>query len=630
MVPVIFDIRKHIIELPTNQDRSMPDTLEAGLTGSGKRRHVNQYHFERSQIVKKAKSTTETELIQIRKVYETDSSSSDEFSEDGAHNEGYILVDASDEISLESSSSDASGGNSPLPESSARVLANSTISTRKQGASESHRIKTTVDDDFVVMKKQVISQLNGRAKFPNLHRSSLVNHFHEISKMFEYCVEGGEGHSLLLIGPRASGKSCIVDAALDHLAAGHSESSFITVRLNAYMHGDDRVALREIARQLDDKLETENGFERWSTSETFSNILSILETNIFKSDEGNEDDEANDTAADTNAASKGDNTLVAILFIIDEFEKFTNNSKQTLLYNLFDMSQYSATPICVVGMSTKVTTREMLEKRVKSRFSQRIISINKASTIEDFWQDFKLNLIINEESVQGKIKDVSMVDQWNKQIESLYDASNSPLKKLVLENYFTVKNFKHLANACLPAIVSCLDLADLHKFDNFTLYHKVNDRNNIQNIIGSLSYLETLLVIAAARWVAKSEIPIINFNLAYAEYQTMIKSLNLQNSSAASSNLSAIDATILASIKVNQKIWSPTVLRNSWETLYKCGILLDSAGVTTNSEGNIITNVNKNKSYTVEENKMIQLDVTLQELNSIFDSSNIFNRFTKL
>ncbi|KAG7194179.1 uncharacterized protein KQ657_004888 [Scheffersomyces spartinae] len=597
-----------------------------GSETGGSKRHANQYQFERNQIVKKAKSTTETELIQIRKVYETDSSSSDELFNGDHSDEGNIQNDISGgEISLESSSSDISGRSTPIHEPTTI----STTSEQQHGVAT--KLKTTIttatinDDDFNVLKRQVISQLNGRSKFPNLHKSSLANHYHEITKMFEYCVEGGEGHSLLLIGPRASGKSCIVDAALELLADGHVGNSFITVRLNAYMHGDDRVALREIARQLDQNYEIEGGFERWSTSETFTNILKILETNIFKTEQQEEAQEE----LETNKEYEED-LQMSIIFIIDEFEKFTNNSKQTLLYNLFDMSQYSATPICVVGMSTKVTTREMLEKRVKSRFSQRVISINKPSTIEEFWQDFKLNLIVSEELVQHRLKDIANVYKWNKQIEDLYETSNSPLKKLVLENYFTVKNFKHLANACLPAIVGCHDFKDLHKFENFTLYQKVNDNNNIQNIIGSLSYLETLLVIAAARWVAKSEIPIINFNLAYAEYQAMIKSLNLQNSSAASSNLSAIDSTILASIKVNQKIWSPVVLRNSWETLYKCGILLDSAGVTTNSEGNIITNVNKNKSYTVEENKMIQLDVTLQELNSIFDSSSIFNRFTKL
>ena len=102
--------------------------------------------------------------------------------------------------------------------------------------------------------------------------------------MFEHTVRDNEGHSLLIIGPRSSGKTAIIQHALDDLSCKYP-GQFITVRLNAYLHNDDIVALREVARQLDynaKKLRTSDdvssgNFEQRSISDTFTNILSILD-----------------------------------------------------------------------------------------------------------------------------------------------------------------------------------------------------------------------------------------------------------------------------------------------------------------------------------------------------------------
>ena len=38
-----------------------------------------------------------------------------------------------------------------------------------------------------------------------------------------------------------------------------------------------------------------------------------------------------------------------VVFILDEFDLFADRRNQTLLYNLFDISQMKQTPICVIG-----------------------------------------------------------------------------------------------------------------------------------------------------------------------------------------------------------------------------------------------------------------------------------------
>ena len=61
----------------------------------------------------------------------------------------------------------------------------------------------------------------------------------------------GESNSVLLLGGPGSAKSAIVATALDQLKQDHLETgSFYTIRLDGQVQTDDKIALREIARQL--------------------------------------------------------------------------------------------------------------------------------------------------------------------------------------------------------------------------------------------------------------------------------------------------------------------------------------------------------------------------------------------
>jgi len=61
----------------------------------------------------------------------------------------------------------------------------------------------------------------------------------------------GESNSLLLLGGPGSGKSAIVNSALNQLKQNHPEvGTFYTIRLDGQIQTDDKIALREIARQL--------------------------------------------------------------------------------------------------------------------------------------------------------------------------------------------------------------------------------------------------------------------------------------------------------------------------------------------------------------------------------------------
>lgn len=45
-----------------------------------------------------------------------------------------------------------------------------------------------------------------------------------------------------------------------------------------------------------------------------------------------------------------------VLFILDEFDLFAHHKNQTLLYNLFDVSQSAQAPIAVVGVTCRLVS----------------------------------------------------------------------------------------------------------------------------------------------------------------------------------------------------------------------------------------------------------------------------------
>ena len=117
------------------------------------------------------------------------------------------------------------------------------------------------------------------------------------------------------------------------------------IKLSGLVQSEDRVALRDITKQLN--LENVVGDKVFGS---FAEHLSFLLAS-FKT---------------------GDSvTSKPIIFILDVFESFCSQKNQILLYNLFDVAQSQAVPICVIGLSSQIDVTERLEKRVKSRFSHR-------------------------------------------------------------------------------------------------------------------------------------------------------------------------------------------------------------------------------------------------------------------
>lgn len=465
-------------------------------------------------------------------------------------------------------------------------------------------------DDTQLLKRTVMAQLTGRA-FPALEESLLAQTYKDVHKVLQHTVGDRESTSALLIGPRGTGKTLVVNRALSNLRERYGKL-FITIKLNAFLHTDDNLAFREIARQLDlntsgtdDRTRT---FEQRAISDTVTNVLLALDSN------------ASPTKSDEDFKSS-----TPVVFIIDEIEMFTASNKQTLLYNLFELSQSSKIPIGVIGVGTKFTTRELLEKRVRSRFSQRIITTQLPITVEDFWASAKLSLKVHS-SAMSQFSDVSYPTQWNQNIDEALDRP-SKLARVVYKIFFSTKSYKDLNNSFMVPVSLLSPSQPFLNESKLESYILMQSQGTIQSIIRSLSGAELLLTIAAARWIVKSEVPQVNFNLAYKEYTDMMKQFNAE-ATTLSSNTSHIDNTVLAGIKVNQRILSSKIMRDCWDNLYKYGLLFDA--ITSNNEVNANNNLNMYKQVVLDVSKTLQVDITLEELGQLIPDGDFYKKLTKL
>jgi hypothetical protein len=116
-------------------------------------------------------------------------------------------------------------------------------------------------------------------------------------------------------------------------------------------------------------------------------------------------------------------TSQSIVFVIDEFDMFASHPRQTLLYNLFDIAQSRKAPIAVVGCTTRLDVVEMLEKRVKSRFSHRYVYLSLPKSLPAYWQVCRQGLTVDSDEAEKEGINTyleghaAFQEYWNKKIE---------------------------------------------------------------------------------------------------------------------------------------------------------------------------------------------------------------------
>ncbi|KAJ8311936.1 hypothetical protein KUTeg_010512 [Tegillarca granosa] len=172
------------------------------------------------------------------------------------------------------------------------------------------------------------------------------------------------------------------------------------ILVKGLLQTDDRVALSEITRQL--QLENTVGDRVFGSFA--ENLQFLLE-----------------------ALKSGDQSSKPILFILEEFDLFSHHKNQTLLYNLFDISQSRQAPICVLGLTCRLDVIELLEKRVKSRFSHRQIHLFNNLNFDDYKEIFIIYLKLEEDFPNKKY-----AKEWNLNVQSLTAITGISILELCL------------------------------------------------------------------------------------------------------------------------------------------------------------------------------------------------------
>ena len=174
----------------------------------------------------------------------------------------------------------------------------------------------------------------------------------ELSALLSRTVDGIENVSTLLVGPRGAGKHRMLSAALRGLRQ-QDGCGFLRVDLHPMLVPDEPTALMFIANQL--RVMHSN----LSTKGSFCDALRYLLHLMRRARPGGHGDDAVEGQSQP------------VVFVLHSFEQFTLRPKQTLLYSLFDLMQTEDAQMAVVGITTRVDVADLLEKRVRSRCSQR-------------------------------------------------------------------------------------------------------------------------------------------------------------------------------------------------------------------------------------------------------------------
>ncbi|XP_038277929.1 origin recognition complex subunit 4 isoform X1 [Dermochelys coriacea] len=301
----------------------------------------------------------------------------------------------------------------------------------------------------------------------------------------------GESNSALIIGPRGSGKTMLLNHVLKELMeVKQVRENLLQVHLNGLLQTNDKIALKEITRQL----QMENVVGDKVFGSFAENLAFLLE-----------------------ALKKGDrDSSCPVLFILDEFDLFVHHKNQTLLYNLFDISQSAQTPVTVIGLTCRQDILELLEKRVKSRFSHRQIYLLNSFDFKQYLKIFKEQLSLPTEFLYKPF-----TQKWNKNVQSL---SEDRTVQDVLRNHFHCS--KDLRSLHMLLMLALSSITVSHPFmtgSDLLEASKLYRMDSKANIVHGLSVLEICLIIAMKHLNDVYEGEPFNFQMVYNEFQKFIQ-----------------------------------------------------------------------------------------------------------
>ncbi|CAK7268901.1 origin recognition complex subunit 4 [Sporothrix epigloea] len=436
------------------------------------------------------------------------------------------------------------------------------------------------------MKQILLGRCTGRHRVRLRGQDEAYGKVHQVVKQ---TVVAGEGNSMMVIGARGTGKTTMVESIIEDLAAEHGEA-FHVVRLNGFIHTDDKLALREIWRQLGKEMAVEDDIVNKTQTNNYADTLASL---LALLSHPSEIQAAPVGTGGTGGTAETDTdggiavpvvTSTSVIFVIDEFDLFATHARQTLLYNLFDIAQARKAPIAVLGLTTKIDVVESLEKRVKSRFSHRYVYLPLARSLPAFWDVCRLGLVMDDDETDGMVVDMDMEPNstkgrdefrqwWKHMVDTAKD--DADFQDQLAFHYYSSKSVPAFWTTCLlplatvsstaprlrlPPIEECAfggNLGALHErgvrrgivrparsagesvvagrksLDDFDMLPLAPPDSKL-HLLAALSELELSLLISAARLDIVLSTDTVNFAMAYDEYVSLMGRQRVQASLAGS------------------------------------------------------------------------------------------------
>lgn len=291
-----------------------------------------------------------------------------------------------------------------------------------------------------------------------------------------------ESNSVLIIGPRGSGKSAILEHVIEKTFKNKQiKDNLLYVGLDGLIHTNDNLALEDITRQLcmqevDDK-------PLGSFSEKLRLILSALKS--------------------------GSKESKSILFVLDNFDLFCTHKNQTLLYNLFDIAQSKQSPICIIGMSCRPDVMQILENRVNSRFSHQKILLFDEMTFDEYLESAKYFLSLQ------KFYDSKFLKKWNSEVNNIL--KDKAVKDILQKCFYCSNSLRNLKEFLYLVIQGISEHHPKLTANDFQVAYSTSLEDSKSVTIQGLSVLELALVIAMMHLTEIYDGEPFNFEIIYNE-----------------------------------------------------------------------------------------------------------------
>ncbi|KAL6845422.1 hypothetical protein ACP4OV_024917 [Aristida adscensionis] len=319
-------------------------------------------------------------------------------------------------------------------------------------------------------------------------RSSPDTNYSKLKYLVASSVSEACNNSVLLLGPRGCGKAAVVDMVLDDLKKEHPDAISV-IRLNGMLHSDDNCAMKEIARQL--CLEHQLSFSKMASSDDNTEFMI-------------------DMLRECGLAHK------TIIFVLEEFDLFAQG-KQRLLYSLLDAMQSLTSQAVVIGLSCRLDADQLLEKRVRSRFSHRKLLFVPAS-LDNIQRLLEHLLMLDKDSGLP----ANYVVEYNSRLTSIFnDKKFTGILNSLMDSDATTSNILRFLQMCSFRAVSYMDMeSGLLSMQNFINALSSMQRQPKMDSLQDISILELYILVCMHRLEDKEQSS-YNFITIMKEYKSI-------------------------------------------------------------------------------------------------------------